>query len=1112
MSIKINFDTANNPEIPTLILAYRDGRKIGTIVADGIVVKDSMMNASEMSFKVRKFINNEKNILWDKIVDFKLVYYKEADLWFEIYVEIDESNETIKNVSCTQLGQAELSQIMLFNIEINTENDIARYDYLIPTVLYNEEHPEASLLHRMMEKAPHYSIAHVDDTIANIQRTFTFDGTSIYDAFQQIAEEIKCLFVLHSNGMNKIKRTISVYDLESNCKACGHRGEFTTVCPECDSNNIDEGYGEDTTIFVTSDELSDEIQFTSDTGSIKNCFKLEAGDDLMTATVRNCNPNGTDYIWYISEDIKSDMSKELVEKLESYDDLYETYQKDYIVDIDSTILEQYNNLAKKYQTYNEELQLINSPIKGYPALMTAIYNTIDLSLYLESALMPDASMADTNAAEQALLLTVDNLSPIAVSDVTKISQATADSVVLSVAKVIVDSRYRVKINSSSLTDNNQKWTGNFVVTNYSDEEDTAISEKIDITINDDYESFVKQKLDKAIKDESTYDLSITGLFKLNYNDFCNELKKYGLNSLKSFRDACQACIDILIDQGIGNKETWGSSDVNDDSNLYEKLYTPYYQKLNAIESELKLRQDELYIIEGIYDSDGILTQAGLQTYLENEKNKIQDKLDFQNYIGNKLWLEFCTYRREDKYSNDNYISDGLSNSELFEKALEFIKVAKNEIYKSAELQHSISSNLKNLLVIKKFRPLVKYFNTGNWIRIMVDDKVYKLRLLDYEIDFDNIDSLSVEFSDVLKTASGEVDQRSIMSKITSMATSYNSVQRQASQGSEGKKIIQQWTDNGLDATNTKIIGGAGNQSQTWDSHGMLFKEYEPVTDTYSNEQLKIINSTIAITDDNWETTKTAIGKYTYRDPITNELKVAYGVNGETIVGKFILGENLTMQNASGNMVFDGDGLTITSVSDDGVGTMTFDENGLIVKHGNNAVTISPKSEEVINITNGENKVFKVDDNGELSIDGNIMARSLKLESGVKIDSGVIENLSKVATSNDYNDLDNKPINISEFANDTGFITKDVNDLTNYYKKENLSKVATSNDYNDLDNKPIVQSTIQNNGTLPVNGKAVYNFALSKNQGISNAGKLLYVDTNGNVITISINDLKTLLGI
>ena len=57
MSIKINFDTANNPENPTLILAYKDGRKIGEVIADGVVVRDSMMNASEITFKVRKFIN-----------------------------------------------------------------------------------------------------------------------------------------------------------------------------------------------------------------------------------------------------------------------------------------------------------------------------------------------------------------------------------------------------------------------------------------------------------------------------------------------------------------------------------------------------------------------------------------------------------------------------------------------------------------------------------------------------------------------------------------------------------------------------------------------------------------------------------------------------------------------------------------------------------------------------------------------------------------------------------------------------------------------------------------------------------------------------------------------
>ena len=589
--------------------------------------------------------------------------------------------------------------------------------------------------------------------------------------------------------------------------------------------------------------------------------------------------------------------------------------------------------------------------------------------------------------------------------------------------------------------------------------------------------FVQQKLDKAIKDKETEDLSITGLFKKDYTSFCEEITKYSLNSLKSFHDACQACIDILIEQGIGNEETWADSD--SDSNLYDNLYIPYYQKLNAIESELKVRQDEINVIEGVYDSDGILIQNGLQPILNDIKNDIQSYLDFQDYIGNELWLEFCTYRREDKYSNDNYISDGLSNSELFEKALEFIKVAKNEIYKSAELQHSISSSLRNLLMIEKFKPLVKYFKTGNWIRIMVDDKVYKLRLLDFEVDFDNLDSLSVDFSDVLKTASGEVDQKSIMSKITSIATSYSSVKRQANQGKQSNVVLNNWFENGLDLTKTKIINNY-DEGLLFDKNGFWCRQYDPITGTYSDEQIKIINSTIAVTDDNWNTTKTAIGKFYYTDA-KGEEKVACGVNGETIVGKLFLGESMSMQNKDGSM--------------------TFDHNGLTIKNDKNTVTINPNDKEIMNITNGEEKVFNVNEDGDLSINGNIMARSLQLESGVKIDSGVITNLATVATSGSYNDLSYKPTNISDFTNDTGFITK-----------TDLAKVATSNDYDDLDNKPTVQSTIQNNDTSPVNGKAVYDFALSKNQGVSNAGKLLYIDTNGDITTIGIDDLKTLLGI
>ena len=504
MAIKINFDLAGNPESPTLILKHRNGRTIGQIDAKGIVLKDPFNDIAEISFNLNKYVDGELTPHWNDVVDFKLIYCKEWDMHFEIQVELDEETETVKTVFCKQLGQAELSQLMLYNIEINTEDDILRDDYKI-TILHDETDPKASLLDRLLrDKAPHYSIIHVDESIKNIQRTFSFNDTSIYDAFMEIGEEIGCLFVFPSNTRDgKIQRTIAVYDLRQNCRDCGYRGDYDGVCPECGSNNIKYGYGNDTTIFVTADALAKGgIQLTTDTSSVKNCFKLEAGDELMTATIRNCNPNGTDYIWYFSEDTKADMTDNLVEKLNSYDDLYQSYNTAYVANISEDIINEYNALATKYQTYNDEIGAIPYPIVGYANLMKAYYNTIDLALYLRSGLMPSVDISKTDATAQAALLTAENLSPVAVSNIKYVSVSTANTAVEGMARVIVDARFKVKVNVSELTDGTtdeeKLWTGNFIVTDYSNEEDSVISETITLTITGEYEEYLRQKIEKTL--------------------------------------------------------------------------------------------------------------------------------------------------------------------------------------------------------------------------------------------------------------------------------------------------------------------------------------------------------------------------------------------------------------------------------------------------------------------------------------------------------------------------------------------------------------------------------------------------------------------------------------
>jgi hypothetical protein len=321
----------------TIVLCTRDKRKLGQLTGIKNVQHNSNLNSpAEMSFSVSKhdllkFNGNidfdihrykeVRNEVWKQIVDLKLIWIKELDKYFEIKVSLSDSAQGVtKTITATHLCEAELSQLLLENIEINSEADILRDDYEVTTFV-NFDNPKASMLHRVLkDKAPHYKIKHVDASLRKLQRTFSISGTSIYDFLVgECAEQFNCLFVFDSAD-----RSISAYDLMAVCQDCGKRHEDYDICPECGSKNI-KYFGTDTTILVDKNNLTDDIQCEVDVDSIKNCFKLVAGDDLMTATIRTLNQNGSDYIYYFSEMQREDMPEELVLKLDEYNKTYPQY-------------------------------------------------------------------------------------------------------------------------------------------------------------------------------------------------------------------------------------------------------------------------------------------------------------------------------------------------------------------------------------------------------------------------------------------------------------------------------------------------------------------------------------------------------------------------------------------------------------------------------------------------------------------------------------------------------------------------------------------------------------------------------------------------------------------
>lgn len=961
MAIKINFAPNNLPEMPTFVLTTRSGRNIGSIIPYDINFHDEFGQYSSFSFTASK----SNCAVWDELTDFKLIYHKESDEFYEINVELSDSNSTVKIVTATSLGYAELSQIKLYEIEINTEDDIARDDYVV-TTLYNEEKTSGSLLHRITEKCPHYSISHVDASIADIQRTFTFDGVTVMDAFNSIAEEIDCVFILNCGrlGADGIRREISVYDLESSCNDCGKRTTGIDTCEFCGSRNITPGYGEDTTILVTTDNLTDEIRLSIDAGAVKNCFRLEGGDDYMTATIRNCNPNGSDYIWYINDDTRAEMSEELREKLSAYDELYNAAVQDRQYQLDDAIVASYNELVDKYSKYNADLSVMPSTLTGYSSITNGVYDALDFNLFLSDSFMPSVVTQDIDASTELAKLTEDNLSPIAVNNISSASLSTVNSTIESVIKITVDGAYKPEIIESSYERDDSKefgtWIGRFRVTNYSDEEDSAESDWVVLTINGDTETFLRQRINRAINQSSVKDTDIVALFNEELDEFKSDLTLYCLAELKNIYEACRACIDVMVEHGVADNASYPV--------IYTDIYVPYLTRLRYAEDEIQLREKEIAIIAGTYDVDGNLVEDGLLTQLQSIRTSVAEELDFEAFLGERLWKEFAAYRREDLYSNSNYISDGLSNAEVFAMAREFIETAQKELTKAATMQHSITSTLHNLLAIKEFAPITEHFATGNWIRIRVDGVLYKLRLLSYDIDFSNLANISVSFSDVRLLNGARETYSRLIQNLSSMSSSYGAVMRQASKGSKSQDTIASWQDDGLSLASQKIVSDTRYQDVVYDERGILLRKYIPETGEYDAAQVKIINQGLYVTDNNWETARAGVGYFTYYDPYRQKNVTAYGVVADTIVGDLILSRNVRIYNETGQMRLDSDGFVATN--------------------SNNSVSVRIRPNDtrgIFVITSSKGDILTVDGDGNLTMAGYVTAASFN-SAGVIVDT------------------------------------------------------------------------------------------------------------------------------
>lgn len=771
MPMNISYDNLEQMAPPTLLLCRRDRTVLGVLypVTD-LTVTWNLDTCQELSFRVYKELLSET--LWNGLDQFKLIYIPEFAEYFDLDVAVSETEQSIKTITGKSLCEAELSQIVLYDIEINTESDISREDYTVAPV-YDPEHPTDSLLLRILDKAPHYSIGEVDAEIAEQVRPFSIHGKDIY-AFltEELSKELNCLVHFDS-----VHRRISLYAADS--------------------------YGRDTSVFVDRENLATSISLNLDKDSVKNTYRIQGGDDSMTAAVAACNPNGTNYIYHFSDTMRHNMSDTLSHALTVYQELYDSRQQEYADN------------------------------------MHSLYASIETTLYLTSGMMPKETLPDTSATAELAKLTAETIGTISVQRLSTASTTTVTNAVLAMAKTLLAPGYLVTAPEAAYSAATHTWVGRFCVTASANSGDTAENETaITLPVDENYLNYTKQRIRRSlnqyqVKSETTYDYTL-----------------YGLNPLINFLDAYQACLDILIEMGAADA----------DSNLgLSDLYAFYYQKRLLVSHEIQVREGQLK-----------KTQAKTDTYL-NIRNTIQKALDLRVFLENRsVWEEFCSFRREDSYQNDNYISDGLNDAELFKNAQDLMDTAEAELIQASEPAITMDASLNNLLAIPEFRPLVGQFRLGNWIRLACDGHIYKLRLSSCTLNYADLSTISVTFSNAVSLSSGIRTIRQTLSDIKQRRLRQN---RSSSTEDSGLTYVSPNYDPVSDAS----------RNVTYHGNCLLGRSYDPDLGAYSGAQLKIIGNSIVFTTDNWATTQTLIGYHSLSDGSTS--------GGESGAGSRIYGLN-----------------------------------------------------------------------------------------------------------------------------------------------------------------------------------------------------------------------------
>lgn len=320
--------------------------------------------------------------------------------------------------------------------------------------------------------------------------------------------------------------------------------------------------------------------------------------------------------------------------------------------------------------------------------------------------------------------------------------------------------------------------------------------------------------------------------------------------------------------------------------------------------------------------------------------------------------------------------------------------------------YSFSVDVGNFLALDDFVAFKNQFALGDKVYINLGDKILTPIAIGVEVNFEKLSDFKLLFGDKYSLKDSAFKLVDLLEESIKMgkSTASSKVSYSSFIDSGASTYVKDFMDSALDAAKNAVLAGA-NQEIKIEESGIRLRSYDKDSGTYGDEQIWMINNTIAFTDDNWSSAKMAIGKIfdnnlaryeKTKDTVRDESKTyyvdtdgtewnpdgsvtwsgdlyekvhegsAYGIAAPYLVGTVIAGSNLIIESAKqdgGKAVFrvDADGAKLYN--------SRFDLASDYSDSGTNAtglISLNPNVGFVSGKDTVTHPLFSYDDNGEVN--------------------------------------------------------------------------------------------------------------------------------------------------